>query len=401
MTELNGTVVAGFEPVRDVVEEHLRSGAEAGMSLVVERDGERLADLWGGHRDAARTRRWKRDTITNTWSITKTVTSLAALLLVDAGELDVHAPVARYWPEFAANGKERVEVRHLLSHTSGISGLDQPARLDDLYDVRAAAARMASQAPWWEPGSTSGYHVLNYGHLIGELVFRLTGLSLRAFVRQHLAGPLGADFQLGVRDEDLGRVADVIPPAAGLDLSALDPDSVAYRTFTGPAADAAAANTPAWRAAELGAANGHGNARSVARILASSARLLKPATLDLIFAEQSNGPDLVNGLHLRWGIGFALPDRRTLPWLPDGRVAFWGGWGGSMAIMDFDRGVTIAYVMNDMGADILGSARSAAYVQAVYRALDGSAGSVRPVEPGVEHGVRRIPENGVHLKPPH
>lgn len=231
-------------------------------------------------------------------------------------------------------------------------------------------------------------------------MFRLTGLSLRAFVRQHLAGPLGADFQLGVRDEDLGRVADVIPPAAGLDLSALDPDSVAYRTFSGPAADAAAANTPAWRAAELGAANGHGNAGSVARILASSARLLKPATLDLIFAEQSNGPDLVNGLHLRWGIGFALPDRRTLPWLPDGRVAFWGGWGGSMAIMDVDRGVTIAYVMNDMGADILGSARSAAYVQAVYRALDGSAGSVRPVEPSVEHGVRRIPENGVHLKPP-
>ncbi|WP_040799235.1 EstA family serine hydrolase [Nocardia higoensis] len=378
MIELNGTVGAAFEPVRDAVAEQLRSGAEVGLSLVVDVDGEKVVDLWGGHRDAARTQPWQRDTITDLWSITKTVTSLAALLLVDAGELDVYAPVARYWPEFAVNGKQDVQVRHLLSHTSGVSGLDRPAQLEDLYDQRATAARLAAQAPWWRPGSASGYHVLNYGHLVGELVYRLSGLSLREFVHEHIAGPLGSDFRIGVSGADLARVADVIVPELEFDVEALDHDTVAYQTFTGPAFSAAAANTPAWRAADLGAANGHGNARSVAEILAPLARagahasgtLLKPGTIDLIFDQQSCGVDLVNGLHLRWGIGFALPDRRTASWIPDGRIAFWGGWGGSMAIVDLDRRTTISYVMNNMGPDILGSPRAATYLTAVYRALD-------------------------------
>ncbi|WAL64684.1 serine hydrolase [Amycolatopsis cynarae] len=377
MTELNGTVSAPFEPVRDAVAAQLRAGAEVGLSLVVDLDGDRVVDLWGGHRDAARTQPWLRDTITNVWSITKTVTSLAALLLVDAGELDVHAPVARYWPEFAANGKEKVEVRHLLSHSSGVSGLDHPARLEDLYDVRAAAARMAAQAPWWRPGTASGYHVLNYGHLIGELVHRLTGLSLREFSHQYIAAPLGAEFQIGLGNADTDRLAEVLTPPINFDPSTLGRDTVAYKTFTGPAFSATAANTASWRAAELGAANGHGNALALAEILAPIARsgasangqLLKPGTIGLIFDEQTNGTDLVNGLHVRWGIGYALPDRRTLPWIPQGRIALWGGWGGSMAIMDLDRRVTISYVMNNMGPDILGSPRAAAYTTAVYRAL--------------------------------
>lgn len=374
MTELNGTVSPSFEHVHDVVEAQLRGGAEVGLSLVVDLDGEKVVDLWGGHRDAARTSPWRRGTVTNTWSITKTVTGLAALLLVDAGELDVDAPVSRYWPEFAARGKQDVEVRHLLSHTSGVSGLDGPARLSDLYDVRAAADRMAAQAPWWKPGSASGYHVLNYGHLVGELVHRITGLPLRDFVRRHVSGPLGADFQLGLREEDAGRVADVIVPAAGFDPSVLGHDTVAYKTFTGPAFTASAANTPQWRAADLGAANGHGNARSVVEVLAPIARagaseagrFLKPGTAELVLRRQSSGPDLVTGLHVERGIGFALADRRTLPWLPEGRIAFWGGWGGSMAVLDLDRRMTIGYVMNDMGADVLGSARAAAYVTAIY-----------------------------------
>ncbi|GAA3525931.1 EstA family serine hydrolase [Amycolatopsis ultiminotia] len=377
MTEPNGTVHPSFEPVRDAVAEELRQGTEVGLSLVVDVDGAQVVDLWGGHRDAARTLPWQRDTITNVWSITKTVTSLAALLLVDAGELDVHAPVARYWPEFSAQGKENVEVRQLLSHTSGVSGLAHPARLEDLYDVRAAADRMAAQPPWWRPGSASGYHVLNYGHLVGELVHRITGRSLGEFVHRQIVAPLGADFQFGLRAGDLGRVADVVTPAAAFDPSVLEHDSVAYKTFTGPSFGADAANTPAWRAAELGAANGHGNALSIAEILApiarsgasSHGRLLRPATIERIFDEQSDGTDLVNGLHLRWGIGYALPDPRTVGWIPEGRIAFWGGWGGSMAIMDLDRHVTISYVMNNMGPDILGSPRAAAYTTAVYRAL--------------------------------
>ncbi|HEY2058183.1 MAG TPA: serine hydrolase domain-containing protein [Amycolatopsis sp.] len=373
-TDLQGTSTPRFEAVHGALQRNLDSGEELGASLVVDLDGERVVDLWGGFRDPARTVAWDEHTITTVWSTTKTVTSLAALILVDRGELDVHAPVARYWPEFAANGKQDIEIRHLLSHTSGVSGLEQPATIEDLYDTEGAAARLAAQAPWWEPGTASGYHLLTFGHLIGEVVRRVSGRSLREFVAEEIAGPLGADFQVGAAREDWGRIADVVPPPLPADRPAVNPDSPAGKTVTGPAATADAANTPAWRTAEIGAANGHGNARSVARILSVLARggevdgvrLLSEKTIDLVFDVQADGIDLVNGLALRWGIGYALPQRDTVPWIPDGRLCFWGGWGGSVIIADLDRRLTISYVMNKMGAGLLGSDRTAAYVKAVY-----------------------------------
>ncbi|WP_055499359.1 serine hydrolase domain-containing protein [Streptomyces albus] len=376
MTTLHGTFEPRFAGLRQALQRNIASGQETGVSLVVDIDGERVVDLWGGHRDTARTTTWEQDTLTNVWSITKTVTSLAALMLADRGELDVYAPVARYWPEFAAGGKRDVEVRHLLSHTSGVSGLEQPATVEDLYDTPGAAARMAAQAPWWKPGTASGYHVMNYGHLVGELVRRITGQSLRQFVAEEIARPLGADFQIGAAEADWGRVADIVPPPPS-GPAALPADSPAHKTLTGPAVAAATANTPAWRAADIGAANGHGNARSVARILSVLARggqvdgirLLREKTINLIFDVQADGVDLVNGLPSRWGIGYALPKKTLLPWIPDGRIAFWGGWGGSMVIADLDRRMTLSYVMNRMGPGILGSDRSAAYVRAVYSQL--------------------------------
>ncbi|MFE2024081.1 serine hydrolase domain-containing protein [Streptomyces hygroscopicus] len=378
MITIHGTSEPRFAGLRESLRQNIASGAEIGASLVVDIDGERVVDLWGGHRDVARTAAWEEDTLTNVWSITKTVTSLAALMLVDRGELEVYAPVARYWPEFAAGGKRDVEVRHLLSHTSGVSGLEQPATVEDLYDTRGAAARMAAQTPWWKPGTASGYHVMNYGHLIGELVHRITGRSLRQFVAEEIARPLGADFQIGAAEADWTRVADIVPPPPlPLDPAALGTAHPAYKTLTGPAVAAATANTPAWRAADIGAANGHGNARSVARILSALARggqvdgirLLGEKTIDLVFDVQADGVDLVNALPSRWGIGFALPKKDTLPWIPDGRIAFWGGWGGSMIIADLGRRMTISYVMNKMAPGILGSDRSAAYVRTVYDQL--------------------------------
>ena len=169
MAELSGTCDARFDAVRDALQRNIDSGEDVGASLVVDLDGEIAVDLWGGFRDEARTDPWTRDTITNVWSTTKTVTSLAALMLVERGQLDVDAPVATYWPEFAANGKQDVLVRHLLSHTSGVSGLDQPAVTEDMYDWDKSTARFAAQAPWWAPGTASGYHALNFGHLIGEV----------------------------------------------------------------------------------------------------------------------------------------------------------------------------------------------------------------------------------------
>jgi CubicO group peptidase (beta-lactamase class C family) len=380
MAELHGTCDERFAAVRSLLGDNLDSGAELGASLVVDIDGELAVDLCGGFRDEARTVPWTPDTITNVWSSTKTVTSLAALMLVDQGELDPAAPVARYWPEFAANGKQDVTVRHLMSHSSGVSGLAHPAVLADLYDWDQATARLAGQPPWWPPGTASGYHALNYGHLIGEVVRRITGQPLKQFVAAEIAGPLGADFQIGAAEQDWPRIADVVPPPPQpFDLAALDPASPAYKTITGPVADPAAANTPDWRRADIGAANGHGNARSVARIMSVLARggevdgvrLLSPATIDMVFREQINGTDLVLGVPLRFGLGYGLPRPDVLPWAVDEKVCFWGGWGGSVIIMDASRRMTISYMMNKMGSGVVGSARSSAYSRAIYRAIRG------------------------------
>jgi CubicO group peptidase (beta-lactamase class C family) len=378
VTDLHGSCDPRFEGVRLALRRNIDSGEELGASLVVDIDGDRVVDLWGGSRDEDRTVAWDEHTITNVWSTTKTVTSLAALILADRGELDVYSPVATYWPEFAAAGKQDVEIRHLLSHTSGVSGLVPPATIDDLYDWTESTTRMAAQAPWWTPGTASGYHATNYGHLIGEVVRRVTGRSLKRFVAEEIAGPLGADFQIGAAERDWARIADVVPPPpTDWDLAAKGTDSPAYKTLTGPVVNATDANTPAWRTADIGAVNGHGNARSVARMLSVIARggevdgvrLLSQKTIDLIFQEQANGVDLVLDIPLRWGIGFALPQRDTLPWIPDDKICFWGGWGGSMIIMDLDRRMTISYMMNRMAPGIIGSTRSAQYTQAIYDAL--------------------------------
>src|ERR1700677_1087619 len=380
MAEIDGTCAERFDAVRGALARNLDSGAELGASLVVDIDGDIAVDMWGGFCDLDRTVPWTEHTITNVWSSTKTVTSLAALMLVDRGELDVDAPVARYWPEFAAQGKQDVLVRHVMSHASGVSGLEQPAVAEDLYDWPRATSRMAAQAPWWPPGTASGYHALNYGHLVGEVVRRISGKTLKQFVADEIAGPLGADFQIGPAESDWGRIADVVPPPPlPFDLAALGADSPAVKTFTGPVAAAEDANTPGWRRADIGAANGHGNARSVGRVMSVVARggqvdgvrLLSGDTIDLIFREQLNGIDLVLGLPLRWGIGFGLPRLDILPWIPDEKICYWGGWGGSMIVMDVGRRMTISYMMNKMGPGIIGSSRSAEYGQAIYDAVAG------------------------------
>ena len=378
VVDVQGTCDARFEPVRDVLAEQLGSGNDTGASITVDVDGRTVADLWGGWSDEEQRTPWTENTITNVWSTTKTVTNLAALMLADRGLLDPYAPVAKYWPEFAENGKERIEVRHILSHTSGVSGWEAPFTIEDMYDRDAATRQLATQAPWWEPGTASGYHAQNQGHLVGELVRRLSGKPLKTFIAEEIAGPLGADFQIGAIEADWDRIAPVTPPPPlPFDLASLDPDSPVYKTFTGPVADAAAANTPAWRRAELGALNGHGNARSVARILrvlalggtAGGVRLLSPDAIGLIFDEQSHGPDLVLGVPLRFGIGYALPETETVPYIPQGRACYWGGWGGSVILMDLDARTTISYMMNKMGPGIIGSDRSEAYVRAIQGCL--------------------------------
>jgi CubicO group peptidase (beta-lactamase class C family) len=377
--DVSGICDPRFEPVRDALAGQIAAGNELGASIVVDVDGKTVVDIWVGWRDADQSSPWAEDTITNVWSTTKTVTNLAALMLIDRGQLDAYAPVAKYWPEFAANGKEHIEVRHVLSHTSGVSGWEAPFAIEDAYDWDASTARLASQKPWWEPGTASGYHALNQGHLVGELVRRVTGKHLKTFVADEIAGPLGADFQIGAVESDWGRIAPVTPPPPlEIDLAAIDTDSPSFKTFTGPAIDAGTANTPGWRGADIGAANGHGNARSVARILKSislggsvdGVRLLSADTIEVIFDEQSHGLDLVLGVPLRFGIGYGLPENESVPYMPQGHVCFWGGWGGSVIIMDLDRRITISYMMNKMGAGIIGSDRAETYVRTVEGCLN-------------------------------
>jgi CubicO group peptidase (beta-lactamase class C family) len=380
MSTLQGVSDPRFDRLREAIEANLANGTEIGLSLCVDVDGESIVDVWGGWRDRERTVAWTEDTIVNVWSTTKAVTSLAVLMLVDQGDLDVYAPVTKYWPEFGQNGKEAVEVRHLLSHTSGVSGWELPFAPEQMFDVATSTAKLAGQAPWWEPGSAAGYHANNFGHLNGELVRRVTGKTLGQFVAEEIAAPLNADFHIGLADEDVQRVATIYgPPTTTLpaprdDVAADWP--IQRKTLAGCFTVPSRGNDADFRRAEIGATNGHGNARALARMLAAvsnggtsqGVQLLSPDTIDLIFDVQSDGVDLVLALPLRWGIGFAL-ESAGVPYVRGSRTCFWGGWGGSMGIMDVERHVTIGYAMNQMQPATLGSDVAAQYISLIDEAL--------------------------------
>lgn len=357
-----------YVELRHEFNRRLSTGEESGGSLAIVEEGHLVVDLWGGGADPMGKRPWREDTLVNTWSITKGMTALAALMLVDRGELDVDAPVAKYWPEFAANGKADVLVRHLLSHSSGLAGWDQPIDMIDLCDLEASTDRLAAQAPWWRPGEASGYHVLSFGHPIGALIKKITGRSLSTFFREEIAEPLGADYHIGLPLTEIGRVAETWsaappppPPPA---------DSIAFKAFMGPAPFPMAANSIAWRTAEVGAANGQGNARSMAKILSvfshggeiDGKRLLKRETIEQALVPQQEGVDLVAGEKISWGLGFPLAAAGFIPFVAPRRSFVSAGAGGSLLVSDTERVSTFAYTMHRMDAGILGSENSIAYL---------------------------------------
>lgn len=373
MAVISGTCLPALDSLRALMAANLDAGAEAGLSVCVIHEGNVLADLWGGTADVASGTPWHRDTVVETFSATKTMTNLVALLLVDSGELDLDAPVARYWPEFAAAGKGDVLVRHVLGHTSGLAGWNDDMALADVYDTPAAAERLAAQEPWWTPGDGSGYHTVTQGVLIGELVRRVTGQSLGTVFRRELAEPLGADFWIGTPAAIDPRIATLIKPSAsGSDYSALDPRSMPVRSLLNPRLDVGEVSSRAWRAAELGSVGGHGNARSVATVQAvvSHRTRLSDATTKRIFEVQSDGVDRVLGQPVTFGVGYGLPDARSIRDIPAGNVCWWTGWGGSLVVNDLDRALTFAYVMNKMTAPLIGLDRGGAYLRAVYEGLD-------------------------------
>jgi CubicO group peptidase (beta-lactamase class C family) len=375
---VHGTCDERFTVMRDLLTASLAAGTDLGASVAVVLEDELVVDIWGGWADTDRTVPWERDTITNVWSTTKTMTALSALILADAGELDLDAAVSYYWPEFGAAGKQgKVLLRHVLGHTSGLPGWSEPVSMEDLYDWEKATGLLAAQEPWWEPGTASGYHAWTQGYLVGEVIRRVTGQSLGAFFRERVAGPLGADFHIGLDPAEFGRVSNVVPPPPADVIG--DITETALRVLGNPLLDIEAVWTEPWRRAEIPAANGHGNARSVAVVQsvvanggeAGGVRLLSEAGCARILAEQAYGTDLVLGVPIRFGVGYGLPSPE-MPVATDHRACFWGGFGGSVVVNDLDAHLSVAYIMNKMGTGLLGDERGIGLVLAAQAALSAA-----------------------------
>ncbi|MHA2037621.1 MAG: serine hydrolase domain-containing protein [Promethearchaeota archaeon] len=357
--EIHGFCDESFEPLKEAFAKNFEEGLEVGASLAATVNGKFVIDVWSGFADPAQTRPWEKDTIVNVYSTTKFMTIICTLMCVDRGLLDLETPVAKYWPEFAQAGKEKIPVKHILSHMSGISGFETKITSKTLYDWDKIVDLLAAQEPWWEPGTKCGYHSITHGYLLGELVRRVSGKSLGTFFREEIAIPLNADFHIGLSEEHDPRVGELIPPQMDWEAFAgVDPNSVVMKTLTNPLLTAQEPTTREWRAAEIPAAGGMGNARSVARIAAALAcggeldgvTLLSEKTIDKALEEQIYDTDLVLQYPVRFGLGFGL-NSKEIPLGSNPRTFFWGGWGGSLVVVDPDNHTSIGYVMNKMVAE--------------------------------------------------
>ena len=365
-----------YAAAREVFEGHLASGEDVGASFCATVEGETVVDLWGGWADPAKTRPWARDTIVNVYSTTKTMTALTALLVADRGLLDFDAPVAKYWPEFAANGKAGVKVSHLMSHSAGLSGWKEKLVTEDLYDWEKMTSLLAAQAPFWEPGTASGYHALTQGYLVGEVVRRVTGKSLGTVFREEIAEPLGADFHIGLPASEDHRVAELIPPPPGQAVGEATGETELQANMShNPGVDVSATRTRGWRGAEIPAAGGTGNARSVAEIhtilanggVAKGKRFMSEAGCRKALELQVEGRDLILAGPARFGMGFGLSGG-VLP-LPNPNTIYWGGYGGSLIIIDMDARTTFGYAMNKMAGTTQGDMRALGLAMAMWTAM--------------------------------
>ncbi len=464
--EIQGLCEPRFEAVKEAFTKNFEEKMEVGASFAVTINGKYVIDIWGGFKDKEKNLPWEKDTICNVYSTTKVPTVLCTMMCVDRGLLDLDEPVVKYWPEFAQNGKEKILVRHILSHTSGLAGIEEQGKIPSstIYDWDKVTNLLAAQKPWWEPGTKSGYHALTHGHLLGELVRRVTGKTLGTFFKEEIADPLEIDFHIGLAEKHVPRVTNLIPGQPIMDMIPLlyegvfrivndseiikkeienldkkimldfgDEDQFGVIISEGKIelktgkienadcsfivskdragamnwlfhslneevdyvsenlrmegeseeinqvkkifeliSDEARRLGPVgikmampggirdrsgdreWQVAEIPAGNGHGNARSVAKIASIIAcegelngkRLISKETLEKILEEQIVGRDLVMLIPIRWGLGVGLPlEERPSP---NPRTCWWGGAGGSAIRMDLDDHIAFGYVMNQM-----------------------------------------------------
>ncbi|MFD7616730.1 serine hydrolase domain-containing protein [Streptomyces sp. NPDC059802] len=386
--DVRGTVAAGFEPVRDAFIRNFEQRGERGAAVTVYRDGHKVVDLWAGTRDVDGVEPWAVDTVQIVRSAGKGIAAAVPLLLHQRGQVDLDAPVGTYWPEFKAAGKERVLVRHLLSHRAGLAALDCPLTPSEAADGISGPQAVAAQRPQWEPGTDHGYHAQTYSWLIGELVRRVTGRTVGRWIAEEIARPLGLDFWFGLPADEahrIGRIGPVEPPAAAGNTGILrvrpkrsvaeayrDPQSLTRRAFGAidPLPDE---NDPGYRAAELPASNGIATARALARCYAAMIgpvdghRLFAPATLTLARTEESAGPDRVLVVNTRFGLGYMLHGP-SAPLLAPGSFGH-PGRGGSLGFADPESGIALGYVTNGLQKGVTADPRAQALVRAVRSAL--------------------------------
>jgi CubicO group peptidase (beta-lactamase class C family) len=385
MTELHGTCDPPFEPVRRAFASNFEELGEVGAAVSVHVEGRPVVDLWGGVADQKSGRPWEEDTLQLVFSTTKGWTAVCALLLWERGQLDIDAPVADVWPEFAANGKEKVTTRQLLSHQAGLPAFDTPMSMAECNEPGLPAARLATQVPKWEPGTAHGYHALTYGWLVGEVVQRVTGRSVGRYFEDEIAEPLGLEAYIGLPPELEPRVSTLVPmgleslpPGFELDektqalvANVLDESSLTFQVLSNPPiSEVEAYNTPALHQAEWPAANGITTARSLSKLYGELAceRILSGKTLDAAETPQVDGPDRVLILRSAFGLGFALPSE-LLTYAPTGSGFGHDGAGGSQGFADRRGRVGFGYVMNRMGVSLGSDQRVQNLTRALYSAL--------------------------------
>lgn len=364
-----------FARVLQAFGENFEKGEEVGASVAVTHNGQTVVDLWGGYRDSRRTVPWERDTIVNTMSITKAMSATCLHVLADRRLIDLDAPVATYWPEFAQAGKQDLPVRYVLDHRAGLPVIDAPLPRGAIFDWEAMTSALAAQRPLWEPGTASGYHIRTQGFLIGEIVRRVTGVTLGQFFRREIAEPFGIDFQVGLPSEDFGRCAEFIPAVAGtiLNLASMDPESLLFRASKQLPAPLDY-NTKEWRSSELPSSNGHGNARAIARFytllvqggILDGKRLLSEASVDRALSEQHAFTERVMGRVYHQTLGFVLNSPPIVPMGPNDRAFGHHGVGGSLGMADREAGVAFGYAMNRMHALLENGPRAGRLVAAVF-----------------------------------
>ena len=373
----DGFTTAQFDSVRAAFARNLAQGLDHGAAVAVWVDGQPVVDLWGGTRDLARSQPWQRDTLVNVWSVGKGVVALAVAMLVERGQLDYQAPVATYWPEFAANGKQHITVDHVMSHQAGLDGLAQALPDAEQYDWDANVAALAAMAPNWPPGSVCVYHPMTYGFLAGELVRRADGRSIGRFVAEEIAGPLGMSFWFGLPQAQDHRVAELSAGDKAYDWVRQGEASAYPYAYLHRRLSATAPNARAWRAAEMPAGNGQGDARSLARMYGALACggsidgrvLITPAGLARAVAERFNGKDASSAADTVFGAGFRIGAVGYGPHVSAGNFGH-TGWGGSVAFADPARRLGFAYVTNRLlGFDDGIDPRRRSLLDAVYAAL--------------------------------